>query len=62
MTKLEKVKILEENNIEWMIGKGRTLFGLVKMSTPSGDDCSEWIDASDIIESLKETERYFKRL
>jgi len=60
MTKLHKAKFLEERGIEWNIGEGRTMFALVKMSTPNGDDCSEWLDASDVIDQIKEQEAYFK--
>lgn len=61
MTKLEKTKILDENNIEHYIDNSGTLMALCKMSTFTGDDCSEWIDASEMIEMIQQQERYFKR-
>lgn len=54
-TKLEKIAVLEENGIEWMISPYTgILHGLWKMSTPQGDDCSEWFEYDRIIEILKE--------
>lgn len=61
MTKLEKVKFFKERDIIWYIGYGRTVYGLCKMSTHNGDDCSEWIDASKLIEAIKEQEVYFNK-
>jgi|GEM_PF-6454194 hypothetical protein len=53
MTKLEAVKIFEENGIEWTIDKGRRLLALCKMTTRSGDDCSEWIEKSEMLELIQ---------
>lgn len=62
MTKLEKIKILDENNIEHFIDKTGTLMALCKMSTFAGDDCSEWVDASDMIEAIQEQDRYLNKV
>jgi len=54
-TKIEKIKVLEENGIEWMIDNSRNVCGLWKMSTASGDDCSEWLLYDEIIHALNQT-------
>lgn len=55
MTKLDKIAFLEENGIEWFISKHTgILYGLCKMSTFTGDDCSEWIEFDEIVEALKQ--------
>jgi hypothetical protein len=61
MTKLEKIKILDENLIEHQITKSGNLIAFCKMSTPLGDDCSEWIDASEMIDLIQEHNKYFNR-
>jgi hypothetical protein len=53
MTKIEKVKILDENSIKWDINEKREIIALCKMSTPAGDDCSEWVSFDDMIDILK---------
>lgn len=54
MTKLEKVKILDEECIEHYIDSTGTLMAFCKMTASDGNDCSEWLDATDVIEALKE--------
>lgn len=53
MTKLEKIKILDDH-LQYEITKSGELIALCKMSTHTGDDCSEWIPANDMINCLRE--------
>ena len=57
MTKLEKAKLLDELGIEWEITNSGEMICLVKMTTFAGDDCSEWLNAGDVINEMKE-QRY----
>lgn len=51
MTQQEKINILENNDIEYTIHNGELLC-LYKMSTFTGDDCSEWLNADDLVNHL----------
>jgi len=61
MTQEEKIAILEENLIEYEVGADGSIRGLCKMTTFAGDDCSEWLEADELIEGIRESEKYFKR-
>lgn len=54
MTKLDKIKILDENSIKHEINSKGEVIALCKMSTFAGDDCSEWISFDEMIDILKE--------
>jgi hypothetical protein len=55
-----QIRFLEDNLIEWELSADGELMALAKMSTFAGDDCSEWLSATDVIEQMTEYNLYFK--
>jgi hypothetical protein len=49
----EKIEILEDNGIEHYVDANGELMALYKMSTFAGDDCSEWLNADELVNHLK---------
>ena len=53
MTTEEKIQVLEDNDIQYFIDKDGELMALYKMSTFAGYDCSEWLNADELVNHLK---------
>lgn len=53
MTTEEKIQVLEDNDIPYFIDDRGELMALYRMSTFAGDDCSEWLNADEIVNHLK---------
>ncbi len=53
MSNDEKIEVLEDNGIEWYLDKDGELMALYKMSTFAGGDCSEWLNADELVNHLK---------
>lgn len=49
----EKIHVLEDNDIPYFINDQGELIALYKMSTFAGDDCSEWLNADEIVNHFK---------
>lgn len=52
LTQDEQIEILEDNSIQYEISNSGELIALWRMSTFAGDDCSEWMPATDVVEAL----------
>jgi len=59
MTKVDKAKLFDERGIQHRITTGRRMQAYVVKIGSDGKDYSEWKDASEIIDQIKDEEEKF---